>query len=147
MNQPTTLIGFMRGRLRRERCGGVQLVAEKDATLFLFNVRAKTIFPDESPYAVTHLQKYAARWWPGFLLESHEKWWQLCFHIWFTIRPQQWGEGGWVPNSEIVAYFRVGWSRWDAGDCKYVQGYTFKIGRFTFTIPFGTWYGPGLHWD
>jgi len=71
-----------------------------------------------------------------------EKWWQLCFHLWFTFRYQQTkvGDGGAVitiPGSEKVFYWRVGWSRWDAGDCKYVVE---KIG-------FGTWYGPGLHWD
>lgn len=106
-------------------------------------------------FAITHLQKKARF---GFLLMSHEKWWHLCFHIWYTFeyqkaRPESIDANGrgvgeeWIPGSERVLYWRVGWSRWDAGDCKYVGGATIIIGRLKIEIPFGTWYGPGLHWD
>lgn len=152
MKLPTAVIGFMRGRLRLENCGGSELISEESSTAWFFMNGPKTMFLDAEPYAVTHLQKLAARWWPGFLLMAHEAWWQLCFHGWFTIKPQEKNADGWIPNSEKVLYWRIGWSRWDAGDCKYVKGYAVAIEIFSrwklaFTIPFGTWYGPGLHWD
>jgi len=135
---PTALIGFVGGPLRLETCGGGDLIDSASPFKILFHQKPIVTVSGKT-YAVTHLQKQSRC---GFLLASHEKWWQLCFHLWFTFRYQQTkvGDGGAVitiPGSEKVFYWRVGWSRWDAGDCKYVVE---KIG-------FGTWYGPGLHWD
>jgi hypothetical protein len=73
----------------------------------------------------THLQKFSPF---GFLIQ-----WPLCFHVWYQFHGQINGQ----PGTEKVFYFRVGWTRWDAGDMIYMFE---KFG-------FGTWYGPGLHWD
>jgi hypothetical protein len=143
MKYPTAVLGLVVGPLRFESCGGADLFDQSKSTHVLVN--KEPFLADDpadgvnKPFAVTHLQKKSRF---GFLIMSHEEWWQLCFHVWFTFRFQQTrvGDGGAVvaiPGSERVLYWRVGWSRWDAGDCKYMVE---KIG-------FGTWYGPGLHWD
>lgn len=149
MRLPTAVIGFVRGNLRWEANGGAELFAEKYSNNILLLVHPKFMVADPKQYAITHLQKKSKL---GFLLMSHAKWWQLCFHVWYCIRPQQTkiGDGGAVikiPGSEIIFYFRFGFSRWDAGDSKYVMGWIRQILGKKIVIPFGTWYGPGLHLD
>lgn len=91
-------------------------------------------------FGITHLQKKSRF---GFLVMR-----PFCFHVWFTFRFQkQDADGSWMRGSEKVLYFRVGRMRWDAGDGKYIKGENIKIGSWQFRVPFGTWYGPGLHWD
>jgi len=141
MKLPTCLLGYVHGLTKYETCGGGYLYQPKS---FLF-MEGPYQWGQESMYAVTHLQKLSKF---GFLIMAHEKWWQLCFHIWYTFRYQQANsEGTWIPGSEIVFYWRIGYSRWDAGDCKYVLGEAVKFFGRLFKVSFGTWYGPGLHWD
>ncbi len=64
---------------------------------------------EENPgYGPTHLQKHSPF---GFLFV-----WPLCFHVWWQFREQTPN----IPGSEIVAYFRIGFARWDAGDSCYM---------------------------
>lgn len=145
MNLPIAAIGIVKSPLRVERCGGVDAYSEDVGVKFLFRTQPQQLFLDEAKYAVTHLQKKSKF---GALLMSHEKWWHLCFHVWYTFKFQQTDDKGeWIPGSEKVLYWRIGWSRWDAGDCKYILGWVRQILGKKITIPFGTWYGPGLHWD
>lgn len=134
MKLPIAILGYVSGAVRLEKCGGGDWYPWHDKILF-FN-RGETNWNDDV-YTVTHLQKRSLF---GFLLMSHEKWWHLCFHFWLTFRYQErvgssvtGGAAHWVPGTEKVLYWRVGYSRWDAGDCKYIGP--------------PTWYGPGLHWD
>lgn len=139
---PTCLIGFVDGDLRWENCGGGQLFQEADP--FLFMKRPCQFFLDEDPFVVTHLQKRSRF---GFLIMRHEAWWQLCFHLWITPRFQaQNAKGGWIPGTETAFCVRLGWSRWDAGDCKYIKGEQYTIAGRRFRFPFGTAY-LGLHYD
>jgi hypothetical protein len=78
--------------------------------------------------------QYASK--AGFLLSKRP----LMFCCWYQFRKQTPG----VPGSEKVFYWRIGTARWDpnmGGGIKL----KFKILGKQFV--FGTWYGPGLHWD
>jgi hypothetical protein len=134
---PRVVFGFIKGRVRLETCGGQDWYPWSDR-LLLFEGVEKDL--EGRKYAVTHLQKRARFW---FLLMRHEKWWHLCWHVGITFRFQKPG----IPGSELVFYWRAGYSRWDASICDYVKGYIIKILSKTINIPFGTWYGPGLHLD
>lgn len=133
-NLPTALIGFVKGSMRWEACGGDEWYGNIPSNFLFFRKPSFTIdkLKGEGPklYAITHLQKKSKF---GFLLM-----WPLCFHVWFTFKYQQQklSDGNVlvdVPGSETVLYWRVGWKRWDAKNCTYIGP--------------PTWYGPGLHWD
>ena len=76
----------------------------------------------------------------GFLLTKRP--WMFCY--WFQFKPQAWGEGGFIPGSEMVLYGRIGTGRWDPNMGGVIK-LKFKI--FGKQFVFGTWYGPGLRWD
>jgi hypothetical protein len=76
----------------------------------------------------------------GFLFTKRP----LMFCCWFQFKPQGYGEGGYIPGSETVFYWRVGAARWDPNMGGVVK---LKFKLFGKEICFGTWYGPGLHWD
>lgn len=143
MKLPICLIGYVRDFVRLEACGGADRYW-LPLSGWLFNFKP-ALASDGNLYAITHLQKRSKF---GFLLVQHEAWYQLCFHIWFTFKyQQQMANGGWIPGTETVFYWRVGWSRWAAGACQYVHGEIIKIGKWSVKVPWGTFYGPGLHWD
>jgi len=76
----------------------------------------------------------------GFLLTKRP----LMFCCWFQFKPQKYGEGGYIPGSETVLYWRIGEARWDPNMNGIIK---LKFRLFGKEFCFGTWYGPGLHWD
>lgn len=125
---PICLLGFMRGQVRYETCGGYEIYPGDFGNHWLFFKKPfDAMIPNISTdYAVTHIQKRSKF---GFLLM-----WPFCFHIWWTFKPQQQDNTWkWLPGTEVVLYWRFGKWRWDAGQCKFIGPWT--------------WYGPGLHWD
>ena len=110
MGLPRVLLGFVKGNVRWEKCGG----------LSCFDGR-NTLFIKQRPvdgWAVTHLQKSSKF---GFLVM-----WPFCFHVWWTFNYQEKDTlGTWLPGTEKVFYLRFpGW-RWEAGGCSYIlsKGY------------------------
>lgn len=112
---PTALFGYVAGPLRWEGPYSYEFY-ESRPTNWVINEKPKTI--GHGPVVVTHLQKESRF---GFLLFS-----PFIFHFWFTFKFQEQDEnGGYIPGTEKVFYFRTpGW-RFDFADWKYItsKGY------------------------
>jgi hypothetical protein len=144
VNLPTAALGYVWGPLRVERNGGGDVYLPGQGGL-LINRKPFAVNESGDLFAVTHLQKKSRF---GFLVMANERWWHLAVHIWFVFVYQAKDpDGKWIPGSEVIFYWRCGYSRWDAGDGKYVMGWTRRVWKWVIKIPIGTWYGPGLHLD
>lgn len=105
---PTTVLGYVQGKVRRENRFG--MVALNGKNFFLAD---KPLFG----FAVTHLQKYSRF---GFLVH-----WPFCFHFWLAFKKQAGNDfDGWIPGSEVVLYGRTPGYRMDTDyGVKWTWGY------------------------
>jgi hypothetical protein len=136
----------------------IELIKTKEYPFIVagLGVRRWERYPDDAPTGEKEMltdesglmfmaDKSAEKWGPSGVQKFSPIGFQLtarpcCFHIWIQFRKQTPG----VPGSEITFYWRAGLGRWDPNMGGVIKN-VFNI--FGKRIIFGTWYGPGLHWD